>query len=152
MNNLIRPKEAADEFLKRLISYSYDGTIRSIIQLLKDGPVGRKKNQDEIALHQWYIDLDEHSKSNLLRVLEKALELSIFSYLVLLDNRAAGYPIDEQLSDYSIQVNTYSSLADMQNYSPSSSTRFNLSHSVNPDLEDLHDEFSYLLRERDNEL
>ena len=141
----VTPKEALDIFLKIFINHSLDGSIGGIKRLLENGPAGNKKKSNEVALHEWYLALDSDAKEHISAIIRKTAELSAFSSFVLLDNKTIGYPIEGQPSDFALYLQTYEDSDQMYDYSSKTSVRFNLSYSVEGDL---HDSYTYFLRER----
>jgi hypothetical protein len=140
--------QAVNIFLKRIISHVYDGVINDMRSLLKEGPPGRKKQRELIELKEWFQNLDERSRSYILALIERSIRLSVFSFLVVLDNKTIGYPIEGQNSDFAVYIQTYESDEARFNYSPQMSFQINLSYTVDGDL---HDKFYYILQERDGE-
>jgi hypothetical protein len=146
MNDISKDsKNAIDIFLKRIISYSYDGAIRGIRKILERGPSGRAKQVKRSKIFEWYQELDEKDRQIVLDIIEESVRLSVFSFLVVLDNKAGGPPLDHT-SDFALYLQTYESDDERIKYSPSISTRLNMSYTVGGEL---HDEFNHLLQFRE---
>jgi hypothetical protein len=147
MNNSITPEQAASIFLNRIIGHVYDGAIGDMRSFLEEGPPGRKKQQELIELKEWFHHLDETGQKNILALIERAIRHSVFSFLVVLDNKTIGYPIESQNSDFAVYLQTYENDEARFNYAPQTSARINLSYTVNGDL---HDQFLNTLQERES--
>lgn len=146
MNNISKDtKNAIDIFLRRIISHSYDGAIRGVRKILERGPSGRAKQVKRSKIFEWYQKLDEKDRQVVLDIIEESVRLSVFSFLVVLDNKAGGPPLDLN-SDFALYLQTYASDNDRTNYSPNTSTRLNMSYTVDGEL---HDEFNHLLQTRE---
>jgi hypothetical protein len=135
-------KDAATIFLRRVIDYSYHGSINGVQKLLEKGPTGRAIQPKKLELYEWYEKLDERERQMVLSIVEETAKNSVFSFLVVLDNKAIGPPIEDRSSDFAIYLQTYENDNDRFIYSPKTITRINRSYSIDGDL---HDEFAYLL-------
>jgi hypothetical protein len=141
----VTANEALDIFLKIFVQHSLYGTIDGIKKLLENGSAGMKKKPNDVALHEWYLTLDDDAKKHIGTIIRKTAELSTFSALVVLDNKTIGYPIEGQPSDFALYLQTYEDSNGMYDYSSSiKSIRFNRSYSVEGDL---HDSYTSILRE-----
>jgi L-amino acid N-acyltransferase YncA len=136
----VNPKEAARIFLDRL-SHAYNGAIKGVVALLEKGPRGRKKQPHEVALHQWFQNLDEEGREHVLAIVRETANTTVFACLVLLDNKMVGYPLEGQMSDFAVYLQTYENEEAKAANSPETSTRLNLSYTPDGDL---HDEFQYV--------
>jgi hypothetical protein len=137
--------EAANIFLGRIFDHAYQGSINGVRSLLEKGPVGRAKQPEKLELYDWYQNLDLRDRQLVLSVIEETAKLSIFSFLVVLDNKDIGPPIVDRSSDFALYLQTYENDDDMFIYSPKKMTRVNRSYSIDGDL---HDEFVYILHGR----
>ncbi len=138
------------EFLSRVLTHAYLGTINDISNLLIQGPPGRKKPPSDISMHNWFSELDENNRAVVLSIIRKTAYSSIFNLLVILDNKTGGYPLEQNISDYCLSVNTYENIHEMNKYIPQEQIRFNLSRgnfNSQEYIEDLHDYFIYMLQE-----
>jgi hypothetical protein len=141
-NNFVSQNQAAEIFLKKIIQHAVNGTINSVKSLLEKGPAGRKKDSQEVELHNWFLSLDEQSRKNVMTTVEKAIKLATFSSLVVIDNKTPGYPIENTISDFALYIQSYDSINERGKYRSSKMTRVNLSYTTDGDL---HDEFLYML-------
>jgi len=142
-SNQIDRKFAVNVFLHLVAKHAYNAVIKSKISILENGPLGRRTNNEQTALHKWYVNLGEQDRRNVITILQDAVGMAVFSTLVVLDNKTVGYPINEQVSDFALYLQTYENVNDLKSGSPKISVRLNNS----TDLEDMHDEFGFLIRE-----
>ncbi len=139
-------KQAISRFLEKIINHAYDGTIKGLFRILRSGPPGRKKQPELIQLHEWYINLDERSQSIAISLVSEAVKRAIFSVLTVIDNKTVGLPIEGQISDFVLYLQTYENNEAMYNNIAQTSTRINLSYTAGGEL---HDAFLNLLQERE---
>jgi hypothetical protein len=136
---MIDPIKALKSFLSK-VSYkvqiaSYD----SIGMLVREGPPGKLKPPDDLELHRWFSSLKEEEQEKILEILNKTIKLTIFNFLVLLDNKASGQPVEDKVSDFGLYLHTYESNSDRFNYKPDETIRLNMSYTVNGDLHEAYD-------------
>ncbi|MCI0390966.1 MAG: hypothetical protein MOB07_19650 [Acidobacteria bacterium] len=136
--------EAAKIFLEQVIYSAFDGAIKSIQSLLSDGPPGRKPPEDKVHRSQWFNSLDNESQQHVLTIIRDSVDAAVFGCLVLLDNQTVGYPLDGQLSDYALYLQTYSGEDAVKTDQPQVSVRINPAWST----EFLHDMFRWIIDER----
>ncbi len=144
MNEAITAGEAAEVFLRSIIKRGYRGTIESIMAILEKGPPGRKRSPDVAALHTWYEQLDSQARGNVAALVKETATEAIFGCLVVLDNASGGYPLEGQLSDFALQLQTY------EDDEAQAENRARLSVRLNPasnQEDDLHDRFLLILRQ-----
>jgi len=140
-------RTAIDIFLSKIIDHAYNGAIIGIRKILEKGPSGRAKQVKKNMIYNWYQKLDENDRQIVLDLIEESVKLSIFSFLVVLDNKAGGPPLDQN-SDFALYLQTYESDNEMFNYSPSNQTRVNMSYTIGGEL---HDEFNYRISKLNSE-
>ena len=140
----LNSEEAAYIFLDRIKHNAYDSVIHSMQILLEQGPPGRKKNHKQVELYRWFQDLDEYNRKLVLDVVEESIKLSIFSFLVILDNKISGSLLENQIADIDVRLSTYDSDNSKFSYSPQLSARINLSYNIDGDL---HEKFEKYLKQ-----
>ncbi len=141
--NSMNSQQAAELFLSLLIDRAYNGAIGGTTSLLEKGPPGRKPRQDLVLLHQWFQDLDEESRGQVLNVVRQAVDAAVFGCLALLDG-VAGYPIEGKISDFAVYLQVYKDIDARKANSPTSSVRLNPAYTA----EFLHDMYRWILQER----
>lgn len=134
-------------FMENIVSGAYDGTISAIKKWLEEGPSGRLKNEDFSSIHNWFNNLNENDKNMVNHIIEKSVNLAIFSFLVTLDNKKGGTPLKGQLSDFALYLQTYNDKDSMINYQFNEARRINLSNTIDGEL---HDRFSNILHKRND--
>ena len=139
-NYSLNSEKAADIFLEWIKHNVYDSVIQSVNGLLIQGPPGRKKDHNQAELSKWFQDLDEYNRKIVLEVVEASVQLSVFSFLVVLDNKIAGSLLGDQLSDIDLRISTYENDDSKFSYSPQHSIRVNLSYDIDGDLHDMWEE------------
>ena len=144
ISNANSSEDAIQIFLKRVLLDVYDNSIKSIINLLVNGPSGRAKQPLEENLHNWYQALDEKEKEQIEKIIEKSIRSTIFSFLVMLDNKSGGRPFRDKISDFALFIQFYQDEESLYNYKPQNSLRVNLSYTIDGEL---HDQFLDLLNE-----
>jgi hypothetical protein len=97
-------------------------------------------------MHEWYQNLDERDRQMVLAIVEETAKNSVFSFLVVLDNKVIGPPRVDRSSDFAVYLQTYENEQDRFIYSPKTIIRVNMSYSINGDL---HDEFTYILQRQE---
>jgi len=107
--------------------------------LLREGPPGSQQQPEETELQQWFCLLKFEDQEKILKIAKMAVKLTVFNFLVLLDNKMSGQPIQERISDFGLYVHTYGSAVDRFSYNPDESIRLNRSYSVNGDLHEAYD-------------
>jgi hypothetical protein len=130
----IDKEHAVHIFMERVADHAFDGPIDSIMALLTEGPVKRTPDPSEIELHTWFVSLDDAAKEKVHRIILETAFAASFGLLVILDNLTTGYPIDGQLSDFALYIQTYEDLSQIMVDQPSDKVRINHSNAV-----DLHD-------------
>jgi hypothetical protein len=75
--------------------------------------------------------------------------MSVFSCLVVLDNKTAGTPIQSRVTDFALYLQEYENHEKRMSYSPKDKVQINLSYTLDGDL---HDEFSYYLQDKGESL
>ncbi|MCI0561052.1 MAG: hypothetical protein MN733_21405 [Nitrososphaera sp.] len=144
MNDSIDRNEAARVFLEQVIRRAYDGVIKDMQSLLSEGPPGRKPPEELVQRSQWFKSLDSDSQKHVKAIIQASVDAAVFGCLVLLDNLIVGYPLDGQLSDYALYLQTYSDMDAHKADQPEVSVRIN--PSSNTEL--LHDLFRWMLENR----
>lgn len=126
-------------FLKRVYDHVHRSTYNSIKLFLREGPPGKSKSREELELHQWFSLLKLEDQEKILKIAKMIVKFTIFNFLVLLDNKTSGQPIQEEVSDFGLYIHTYESNAHRFSYKPNKSIRLNKSYSVNGDLHEAYD-------------
>jgi hypothetical protein len=126
-------------FLKALIDQAVHGTFNSIEKQLRDGPSGRIKDPNKLKNQEWYLGLRDDEKKILLNIIQDVINRTVFNLLVIIDNKLVGYPLQKEISDFALYLQTYENQNDLTNYKPKEILRINRSYSINGDL---HDEFT----------
>jgi len=139
------PEEAAELFVKTVISEVYNGTDEDILSALRAGPPGRRPDQDSISIHLWFRDLDDVDKEHVAAIVRECVDAATFHFLVLLDGMTGGYPIPGKESDFALYLREYENAHARAVDSPLASIRLN---PAGVSVEDLHDIFRRLLQER----
>jgi hypothetical protein len=137
---------AVDTFIKKIVSDVYNGAINGIRKVLEKGPSGRTKQVKQSEMFEWYQMLSERDRQVLAEIIEESVKLSIYLFLVELDNKVGGPPIRDQSSDFALYLQTYESDKEKYNYSPNMCTQINLSYTAGGDL---HEIFINRLQTRD---
>ncbi len=137
---------AIDIFIRRIVCDVYDGAINGIRKVLEKGPSGRAKQVNRFEMFEWYQKLNERDRRVLLEIIEESVKLSVFLFLIELDNKVGGPPIRDKSSDFALYLQTYESDKEKYSYSPNMSTQVNMSYTAGGDL---HDTFINLLRTRE---
>ncbi len=83
-------EEAAALFLDMLLVKARDRGIDSARSLLEQGPTGRGKPKDLVALHEWYANLRDEDRKFVQEAIREATESAVFGVLVLLDGCTGG--------------------------------------------------------------
>jgi len=132
--------DAVKIFMKLVVRHAYFGAINTTVSLLTQGPPGRLKPQDKFRMHDWYISLESGDQSMVRAIIEEAVQASVFNFLVVLDNKTIGRPIDRDFSDFAVYLQRYSSEKDQYRNASIDATRINQSYKPDGDLHDLLDE------------
>ncbi len=137
-------QEAADIFLKKILNHGYQGSVQGQTSVLEKGPPGKKPPQHTIELYQWFQQLDQQDRNNVLAIIRETAKLAVFGCLVVLDNMTVGYPLEGELSDFAVYLQTYEN-ADARK--ANISKRFIRINPASTLDEDLHDMMIYALKE-----
>ena len=146
---LVSSKEAMTLFMDKVLELVYSGTLNGICNLLESGPPGRAKQSEIRSIHNWFLSLDEQGKSYVLAIVKEAIESTVFSFLVVLDNKTIGMPLIDHISDFAVSIQTYEDKEHLFNYQAKESVRLNLSYTVNGEL---HEKFISLIEENENRI
>ena len=136
--------EAAKILLEQVVRRAYDGAINDMQSFLSEGPPGRNPPEDSVHRSHWFQSLDKDSQEHVRAIIRASVDAAVFGCLVLLDNLTVGYPLDGQLSDYALYLQTYT---DMEAHK---ADKHETSVRINPPniTEFLHDMFRWMLEER----
>ncbi|HPH98666.1 MAG TPA: hypothetical protein PK613_22490 [Anaerolineaceae bacterium] len=140
---MIDSTQAVKIFIEQVYYQVYQAAIHASESVLQEDPPKGMKESDEAKLKQWFLTLSEEDKKNVLQVVKETAQLSVFCFLVLIDNKKVGYPIEDEVSDLALYYQTYENEENCYNYKPAESIRINMSYSE----EDLHDEFLYMVHD-----
>ena len=132
--------KAIDAFMNKIVTRAYKGSISIVTQLLEQGPLERNPSATRTALHIWYKNLDTNQRGMVQQVIKEAAHSAVFGFLVVLDNRSGGYPLEGNISDFALLVQRY---ADSEAYS---ANRVDDSVRIN-DLSDRGTDFHDLFKE-----
>jgi len=83
------------EFIFAIRKYVRTRAISSTVQIISDPP-GRAPKRDLVELSQWYNALDEHGKAVVRQLIERSVDMSLFSFLTVLDGITPIEDADEQ--------------------------------------------------------
>lgn len=144
MDNINESEFAFNTFMDIIIHSCYEGTKKSFKHLLENGPTGREKHPKLTELHQWYKNLDDHSQAQVISIVSEAVNRSIYSFLVLLDN-LSGKPERENISDFALYLQRYVNYEKMADNLPKEKIRINQPKITNSFF---HDEFMYYLQDQ----
>jgi len=135
---MIDLSHALDVFIKKVYGQVHKQAYSSLELLLREGPPGNQKQPEDTELQQWFCMLKFEDQEKILKIAKMAMKLTVFNFLVLLDNKMSGQPIQERISDFGLYVHTYGSAVDRFSYNPDESIRLNRSYSVNGDLHEAY--------------
>src|SRR5215813_11674622 len=107
-NENLNRNNVAEIFIQRVLTNVYKGGVNATLSILSEGPPGRKPLEDLVQLSQWFKSLDEENREQVQAVVQQAVDATVFCFLVLLDNLTGGNPIQEQISDFALYLQTYS--------------------------------------------
>ena len=142
-------EDAIKVFLEAIYYAVYIATQKSMMKRLVEGPPGTVSDPKATTIKNWFLSLDETHQSVFLDAIQETISMSIFNFLVLIDNKAGGYPLKETVSDYAIFLQSYKDEDSLYDYSLSlEAIRLNMSYSPGGDL---HDEFMHLLRDQNKD-
>lgn len=131
-------------FLRALMLHCRDGIIYDIKADLAEGPPGKEPPPEKVALHEWFLQLDQGNQGHIDYLVSEIVDSTLFSMLALLDGVAGGYPVENRASDFALYLQIYADIQSQQRNEPVSSTRIN-----KPDaLEHLHDIFMAAVKDR----
>jgi hypothetical protein len=100
-------KEAAELFIRMLITRAYDGAIADATSILENGPPGRRPRQSLVSLHRWYHSLDNDDRECVAALVRETADAAVFGCLVLLDGLTGGYPVQGRFSDFALYLRVY---------------------------------------------
>jgi len=83
------------EFISAVRQHVRTRAISSTVQIISDPP-GRAPKRDLVELSQWYKALDEHGKTMVRQLIERSVDISLFSILTVLDGISEIEDVDEQ--------------------------------------------------------
>jgi hypothetical protein len=132
--------DAVSIFMKLVVKHAYLGAINIMTKLLTQGPSGRLKPQDRLRLHQWYMSLDSKGQAMVSEIIEESVKVSVFNFLVFLDNKTVGNPIQKQFSDFAVYLQSYSSEDTRIQNTPVETIRINQSYEASGELHELLNE------------
>jgi hypothetical protein len=107
-DDYMQSEEAIKVFMQRVEIRSYKAALEEVISLLKSGPIGLNPKANEIELHEWYENLNDDNKLKIEEIIKKTAFHSIFGFLMILDNLTMGYPIEGEVSDFALYIQSYS--------------------------------------------
>lgn len=136
---MIDPNKAIKTFLSKVFYQVQKASFDSIAILLREGTPGKLKPPDDLELHRWFSSLKEEEQEKIFEIINKTTKLTIFNFLVFLDNKASGQPVKDKVSDFGLYLHTYKSNSDRFNYKPDETIRLNMSYTVNGDLHESYD-------------
>jgi hypothetical protein len=128
--------EMVNTFINIIISQAVDGTFNSVKTLLQEGPPGRLKDQNEVMIQKWFLNLKNDDREIVLEIIQNTIARVVFNLLVILDNKI-GYPIKGVESDFTLNLQIYKNQEDLFNYHPEQIFRINRSYSTDGDLHDM---------------
>jgi len=143
MNENLRLEEASKSFIQKVFKYGYRAAVDGITKILEEGPAGRYKDPQVLALHEWYQSQDDLNRERVKMIIQKSVELSVYSTLVVLDNATPGYIVKDEISDISINIQIYKDLPSQIQNDALSLVRINSPSN----LVDLHDRFIIILND-----
>lgn len=144
---MITQNEGLKIFLHKVISHVYNGCSNSMDQLLHEGPKGKSPPDKWLAISKWFQNLNGVDQKNVDQLIKMVIEMSIFSFLVVLDNKVPGMPLGDIPSDYALYIQSYKNMDNLSHYQQEESTRINMSYSIDGDL---HEEFSSTFHDMNN--
>ena len=77
-----------EEFINAIKTVVVNGSIESMHETL-NRPPGKKPVQDLVELSDWFNKLNDENKRMLLKVIKQSVEMSVFSFLCILDGVTA---------------------------------------------------------------
>src|ERR1700694_4655198 len=108
MNNQFPNKaEARSIFLNRCIARGYHSVVEGEMNMLKDGPPGRRPSQALVHLHEWFLTLDDQTRKLIEAIVKETASSAVFGCLVVLDNLTGGPPLREEASDFALFLQSY---------------------------------------------
>ena len=136
-------EEAAEVLLEFLVAVGYDGLVAGITSELERGPRGRAP--DPVALHRWYVGLDDHDRAMVLEIVRQAARFSVFNCLTFLDGRTGGRYREGKVLEFALYLDVYREEGYGGDAVPERSIRVNPIHEA---VEDLHDLFNGVMQQR----
>jgi hypothetical protein len=137
-------RDAVRIFLNLVMSYVYKDTKKAMRDILDSEKSVPTNDTQQVGLQKWFLSLDETQKETLSFAIDQAITRTIFNFLVLLDNKTTGYPLENMPSDFGIYLQIYNDDDAIYDYQPLEKLRVNMSYSE----EDLHDAFMKMLYTR----
>lgn len=80
--------------------------------------------------------LDEQKQALFLKAIDEAISMTVFNFLVLLDNQTTGTPLEDTPSDLGLYLQSAGDEDAIYNYQPSHRVRINRSYSSGGNLHD----------------
>ena len=71
-------------FIEAIVEVVRDATISDVLENLKEPP-GRRPHKDDIELSQWYTKLTKEDVENIIKVISKSVDGSVFGVLAVID-------------------------------------------------------------------
>jgi hypothetical protein len=134
---MIPLSEAVDIFVKMVIKMVVNATFKDVQEILKEGPPVRVKKPEDLEIQKWYLNLQENEKKIVSKIVLGSINRTVFHLLVILDNKTIGYPLEGEVSDFALYLQTYDSKKDLFGYNPKELLRINKSHSGEVELHDI---------------
>jgi hypothetical protein len=74
-----------DTFINRIITEVHNSSVDDICESLLERPPGRSPDRASVALHEWYLNLNENDREKILQIIRQSVHSSIFGFLAVLD-------------------------------------------------------------------
>jgi hypothetical protein len=84
----MRQKMNAEQFIDVIKKVVSEGSVKGVQSSLTKPP-GRKPSENLVAMSEWYNNLNDGSKSMVIKIIREAVEMGIFSFLCVLDGVSA---------------------------------------------------------------
>jgi hypothetical protein len=78
----------AEQFIDVIKEVVSEGSVKGVQSILVKPP-GRKPSENLVAISEWYNNLNDGSKSMVIRIIRESVEMGIFSFLCVLDGVSA---------------------------------------------------------------
>jgi hypothetical protein len=78
----------AEQFINVIKEVVSEGSVKGVQSSLINPP-GRKPSENLVEMSEWYNNLNDGSKSMVIKIIRESVELGIFSFLCVLDGVSA---------------------------------------------------------------